>query len=309
MFFSFVLPAWKGLFLYDAIASILAQTYKDFELVVVDDCSRDNIKAIVESFNDQRITYHRNDHNIGGHDLVAQWNHCLQYAKSDYVILATDDDLYETSFLETMVGLIAKYPDVDLFRSRILQVDADNKIKAVDACYKEFLTHDEFVYHLLHGMKGGIPQYVFKTSVLRQKGGFVNFPLAWSSDDATAIMMSDHGIVTTQEHLVRFRWSDANISSDKKAMPEKIQARLMFYHWLCNNLRPINPVDERTAFLHDNIDNYLSVYNKVTLIDNIKRIPLYSKMECLMKLIRNKDMERQDKISVMARSLSGNAYI
>ena len=95
MKFSFILPAWKGRYLREAILSILNQSYSDFELIVVDDCSPDPLEKIVEAFKDPRIEYHHNEHNIGGRDLVAQWNHCLQYAHGDYVILATDDDLYE----------------------------------------------------------------------------------------------------------------------------------------------------------------------------------------------------------------------
>ena len=51
---SFILPAWKTLFLHSAIESILRQTYRDIELVVVDDCSPQDIKSIVDSFGDPR---------------------------------------------------------------------------------------------------------------------------------------------------------------------------------------------------------------------------------------------------------------
>ena len=50
MRFSFVLPAWKGKYLRESVSSILAQTYTDFELVIVDDCSPENLKEIVSSF-------------------------------------------------------------------------------------------------------------------------------------------------------------------------------------------------------------------------------------------------------------------
>lgn len=301
--FSFLLPAWKGMYLHDAVASILAQTYQDFELVVVDDCSPDDIKGIVDGFGDKRVRYYRNEENIGGHDLVAQWNHCLGYAEGDYVILATDDDLYEPDFLEKMSRLIEKYPTVDLLRSRILQVDANNHVLGIDACYKELLTHDEFVYHILHCMKGGIPQYVFKTSALRERGGFVNLPMAWGSDDATAIMMSANGVATAQDHLVRFRWSNVNISSDRKSMPTKIKARLMFYHWLRKNLKPVEATDEKTVFLHKHIDEYLPIYNKVTLINNISHLPLGLKLQCLSEVWKGKTMSRRDKLSVILHSM------
>jgi len=65
MFFSFVLPAYKATFLKEAIESILAQTYGDFELIIVDDASPEDLGSIVGSFHDSRISYHRNAVNIG----------------------------------------------------------------------------------------------------------------------------------------------------------------------------------------------------------------------------------------------------
>lgn len=303
MRFSFILPAWKGKYLSESVSSILAQSCTDFELVIVDDHSPENLKQIVSSFHDARISYYRNKENIGGKDLVAQWNHCLQYAHGDYVILATDDDLYEPKFLEEMSQLIDTYPAVELLRARILQVNADTHIMGIDRCYKEHLTKDEFVYHMLHGMKGGIPQYVFRRQALIDKGGFVNFPKAWASDDATAIMMAEHGVATTQEHLVRFRWSDINISSDKRSIVEKVQARLLFYHWLRQHLIPINLEDEAAAFLHRNIDEFLSVYNKVTLLAHLAGVPLLQKLQCLRMIAHCDDMTSRDRLSVIVRSL------
>ena len=58
---SFIMPAYKARFLKEAIASIIAQTFVDWELVVVDDCSPDNLEQIVSKFKDGRIRYFRNE--------------------------------------------------------------------------------------------------------------------------------------------------------------------------------------------------------------------------------------------------------
>ena len=123
MRFSFILPAYKRIYIKEAIDSILLQKYTDFELIIVDDCSPDHLDEIVGTYDDNRIAYYKNPENIGGKDLVAQWNKCLEYANGDYVILATDDDLYEPDFLSTFVELILQYPNANLFRARILNVD------------------------------------------------------------------------------------------------------------------------------------------------------------------------------------------
>ena len=301
--FSFILPAWKGRFLKEAVSSILHQCYTGFELIVVDDCSSDPIFDIVSSFHDERVSYYRNKMNIGRRDLVAQWNHCLEYATGDYVILATDDDLYEPCFLSSFVDLIMKYPEVDLFRSRILQINENGRIRGIDSCYKEYLSHDEFVYHILHGMKGGIPQYIFRRDALTRKGGFVSFPLAWGADDATAIMMAENGVVNNQEHLVRFRWSNANISGDSRLGVQKVMARLQYGYWLNCHIHNIKREDEWSSFLAEKVNDYLPVYHKISLISTIKPLSLFQKMRSLLLVAEDKHLSSYDKMSIFIHTL------
>ena len=300
--FSFVLPAWKGRYLAEAVRSILRQDYRNFELIVVDDCSPEPLGEIMKEFRDNRVVYHRNEKNLGGRNLVGQWNRCLQYASGEYVVLATDDDLYEPTFLSAFVPLIGKYPKVELFRARILQTDAHGTIKEIDRCYKEYLTKDEFAYHMLHGMKGGIPHYIFKRQALMAKGGFVDFPNAWASDDATAIMMAGHGVVNSQEHLVRFRWSSINISSNSTLIKEKVQARMLFYKWLKKNLTPIEPRNEKNQFLHSNIDVFLPLYHKLSLITHLNSVSFIKRIKCFKTIYCSTDLSVKDKLSILYRT-------
>ena len=132
MKFSFVMPAFKSRFIKDSIQSILNQTYKDFELIIVDDCSPDNIRAVVDSFHDERITYIRNEQNIGGKDLVGQWNNCLKHARGEYVILATDDDTYAPQFLSEANNAFYRHQESNLFMGRVLSVDANGNLLNID---------------------------------------------------------------------------------------------------------------------------------------------------------------------------------
>jgi glycosyltransferase involved in cell wall biosynthesis len=126
--FSFVLPAFKSEYLKKSIDSILAQTYPDFELIIVNDASPHPIDKIVASYQSDKIRYYKNPHNIGGADLVKNWNHCLHYAKGEYVILASDDDIYEKDFLLTASRIVMKHPTVDVVRSRVVKIDESDLI-------------------------------------------------------------------------------------------------------------------------------------------------------------------------------------
>lgn len=302
MKFSFVLPAYKATYLQQAMQSILSQTYSDFELIVVDDCSPEDIEGIVSGFKDERISYFRNEKNIGGHDLVGQWNKCLSYAEGEYVILATDDDLYAPEFLKAFVPLIWEYPSVDIFRARVLQVNSNNEILAIDRCYKQYLSSVEFYYHMLHGMKGGIPQYIFRREALVNKGGFVNFPKAWASDDATALMMSGNGVVTSQEHLVRFRWSSINISNDRRCGLEKFQARLLFSKWLQEHQTAVGEDERWKTFYQRTVTEYLPIYNKLTMITTMSMLTWSHWIKSIKELWACDTFSLKDKCSIILRS-------
>jgi len=108
MKYTFLMPAFKATFLREALDSILKQSYKDFRLIVSDDNSPFNIKEIIDEFNDDRITYRRNEQNIGIDKLTDHWNILLELADSEYVILSPDDDIYSPDFLKSIDILTQK---------------------------------------------------------------------------------------------------------------------------------------------------------------------------------------------------------
>ena len=304
MKFSFVMSAHRSRYIRESIDSILAQRFDDFELLVVDDVSPDGLDNIVAEYDDARVSYHQVEKDLGNYDLVGKWNKSIEFAKGDYVILATDDDLYEPTLLSSFAPLIEKYPDVDLFRARILTIDANGTITSIDKCYKEYLSSVEFRYHMMHGMRGGIPQYIFKRKTLVDKGGFVNFPKAWASDDATALMMSDRGVVTSQEHLVRFRYSGVNISSDRSQGLEKFKARLQFSRWLQQQRVETNDMaDDWQRFYKQHVADYLPIYNKITLISTMNAMTWGHWIKGAQMLKDSDLFSLKDKISIVLRSL------
>lgn len=70
---SFVMPAYKGQWLSSAVESILAQTYTNIELIVVNDCSPDDLDGTMAQYDDPRIRYYHNKENLGGKYLTKQW--------------------------------------------------------------------------------------------------------------------------------------------------------------------------------------------------------------------------------------------
>jgi glycosyltransferase involved in cell wall biosynthesis len=211
---SIVIPAFKSKYLKEAIKSVLDQTYDNFELIIVNDKSPDDIRSIVDSFNDSRIRYYENDYNIGKESVVKNWNKCLSYSKGELFLMFSDDDLLETEFLQEMVLLANKYPDVDIFHSRVRQIDGEGQTITYSSSCPEWESCIDFIWHRLKDFRlQYVTEFVSRTGKLKKIGGFVDLPLAWGSDDITWFSMSkEKGIVCSSKVLSNFRYSSINIS-------------------------------------------------------------------------------------------------
>ena len=117
--YTFLLPAYKPDFFELALRSIKSQTVKDFKVLVSDDCSPYDLKSIYDKVcgDDERFCYRRNEVNMGSNSLVSHWNLLLDMCDTEFFILASDDDIYEPTFLDEVDKLASKYPEVDLIRA------------------------------------------------------------------------------------------------------------------------------------------------------------------------------------------------
>lgn len=236
MKYSFLLPAYKSQFFEQALVSILSQTYPDFNIFVSDDCSPEDLKSIVDKFNDPRIKYRRNRINIGGENLVDHWNMLLNLTNAEFIIMASDDDVYDPGFLESIDQLTKKYPQVNVFRPRIKKIDNQGLTICEEAIIQQYLSLNEYLSLWSNqNLYSGISYYVFNRQALILNGGFENFPFAWFSDDASVIkQIGENGLVVSDKLLFSFRSSDYSISSQKDihCLYYKLKAANLFYRFL-----------------------------------------------------------------------------
>lgn len=116
------IPVYNGAaYIAEAIQSVLDQTYKDFEIIVCDNCSTDNTEEVVRGFDDPRVRYVRNQKNLG---MVGNANRCLEVATGEYVNILHHDDVMLPENLELKVGILDRYPKVGLVHSDVAFLDS-----------------------------------------------------------------------------------------------------------------------------------------------------------------------------------------
>ncbi|WP_373032456.1 glycosyltransferase family 2 protein [Sulfurovum sp.] len=112
MLVSVVMPVYNGeKYIAEAIESILDQSFKDFELLIINDASTDNTVSIIKKYNDTRIRLIHNDENLG---LARVRNIGIENAEGKYIAWLDADDISVNTRLEKQVLLLEKNPDVGL---------------------------------------------------------------------------------------------------------------------------------------------------------------------------------------------------
>ena len=124
---SIVLPVYNGQqFLREAVESCLQQTYRDWELILVDDASTDDSPAIIEQFvkSDSRIRSFRHDTN---RRLPSALNTGFAMARGTYFTWTSDDNRYRPAAIEEMVRLLEGKPEIGLVYTDYLKVDGQGQ--------------------------------------------------------------------------------------------------------------------------------------------------------------------------------------
>lgn len=114
-------------YLADALDSLLAQTYSDFELIISDNASTDGTQEICQTYaaRDHRIRYFRNKTNLGG---AKNFNRIFELSSGEYFKWAAHDDLCAPGFLERCVEVLDQDSSVVLCYSRTREIDEHGKV-------------------------------------------------------------------------------------------------------------------------------------------------------------------------------------
>jgi glycosyltransferase involved in cell wall biosynthesis len=156
----------RGKYLEAAISSVLASSFMEFELIIVDDCSDDNSREIALKYasKDHRIKFYQNEQNLGDYH---NRNKAASYATGKYLKYVDADDLIYPWCLEVWVREMEKYPSAGFSLESVLN-DTDKPLPELLDPYEAYL-RNFFQYHFLHKAP---TSSMIRTDIFRKHNGF-----------------------------------------------------------------------------------------------------------------------------------------
>ena len=181
-FFSVIIPLFnKEKYIENALKSILNQTFLDYEIIIVNDCSTDESITKIEAHLSDKIQLIHHQKNKG---LSATRNTGIVNAKANYVTYLDADDLWKPTFLETIHRMICNFPEAKIFGTNYEEVYGEKIIKPVNGSENLAPDFEGIIDFFSINLKQGIYNHgsvCFHKSVF-EKVGYYDEQIRFSQD-------------------------------------------------------------------------------------------------------------------------------
>lgn len=216
---SILMPVFNGeKFLAESINSVLAQTWMDFEFIIIDDGSTDNSLEIIRSFSDPRIRLLCNEVNSG---LIFTLNKGILQAKGKYIVRHDCDDLMRPDRLRLQISLLEENPGVVLVGSWLQLID-ENGVPAGRWRYPE--TDIGIRWAQLFNSAVSHPSAVYRAEVIQKLGGYDPDFLHAEDYELWARMSMQGKVANIGKFLVDYRVHPESVTS--KYSESQLQTRV-----------------------------------------------------------------------------------
>lgn len=221
---SIIMPVWNGeKYLAAAIDSLLAQTFTDFELLVIDDGSTDRTPEILRAYTDPRLRVLRLDHA----GIVVALNHGLAQAGAEWIARMDADDLSLPRRLERQWQAVSRRPRVVLCHTAVTLFGDDQlrpgesrlprsrSYTALQLCFRCPIVHSTVL---------------FKKSVALAVGGYL--PEERHAEDFSlwGRLLEQGEFIALTERLVRFRWHAQSVSQNNLEVQRALARQIGIRH-------------------------------------------------------------------------------
>ena len=226
---SIIMPSWNtGNFIAESIQSVINQTYKNWELIIVDDCSTDNTDEVVSFYKDQRIKYLKNEKNSGA---AITRNKALREAQGEWIAFLDSDDLWAPEKLEHQINFM-KNNGYNLSFTEYEKIDEESKplnvyVSGPEMVNKRKMYNYDYIGQLtmMYSTKAfGLIQI----KDIKKNNDYAIRLQLYKKDGTCAYLL--------KENLAKYRVRKVSISHDK--FKKKFKSHYDLFH-LCDEKPPI----------------------------------------------------------------------
>lgn len=290
---SVIMPVYNcEKYLADSIKSVLAQTFTDFELIIIDDGSKDKSRKIIEEYSlkDTRIKAFYNEN----HGVSFTRNYGIDHASGEYIAFIDADDLYEKDYLKDMTNLIKDSDFICCYNNLITSKGRRKSIYKFDCSKVADLMNEDndySTYQILLEKGIGIQLWnkLFKTCFLKSNN--LKFESNYSYDED-----------------MFFCWK-ATLFSKKITVLDK-----------CLYLYRLSPASQTLKYHSDLIYQYEEMFNQISnimkkknssevSINSIGKYLLNSKIEVIISMIARSGLSYCNKKEELNKILKNNFYL
>ena len=247
---SVIMPVYntKSEYFKEAIQSILLQTYNNFELIIVDDCSDSYIKDIVLQYKDNRIFYYRTERNSGA---AAARNLAISKARGEFLAFMDSDDVSLPNRFEEQLKYFQQNPQIGCLGTNIITISDTIKMKFP----KHLRGTDIEQYLLFTGCAFCQSSVMLRREILEKNNIKYNSQYVPAEDYALWLdLVGKTKFAILDKTLLKYRYYPENISNRQKFLQEKKCAEAQ-----------IAALEKYCEFKLDNKDLLLSFFYKKSL--------------------------------------------
>lgn len=255
---SVIIPNYNhARFLHKRIDSVLQQTFQDFEVILLDDCSTDDSRSILSSYaGDPRVRIEFNDANSGS--PFKQWNKGVRLARGEYVWIAESDDYADKRFLERLVAVLDADPQVVYAYCRSWSVSANGDLDGfADSYLADIDPHRWAADYCADGREECRSYFVpanpvpnasavaFRKAVYERVGGADESLLLCGDWKLWAAMALTGNVAYLGDPLNYFRFHDASVRNKSALIKTNVVEPLHVIRWILGEVTPSKTVLEK----------------------------------------------------------------
>lgn len=204
-----------------AIESILAQTFQNFEFIIVDDCGKNDLNEIIKKYNDKRIKIVKNDRNRG---FVYSLNHGIKEAKGKYIVRMDTDDISDKTRIEKLYDYITKHPEYAVVGTKAVEFSEDKEFgilgKPGEKTKKDIMNGNIIIHATA----------IIKKEAIEKIGYYKEYTRAEDLVLWCELLLAGYRLYTIDEVLYRYRTNPQDYNKRKlKYRKGEIKARWTYY--------------------------------------------------------------------------------